>query len=254
MAEKEQVSMQMSLVIAVVDDFTGCPVRSDRLDVWAEGERRPIVKEGGYYIFSDLREKSIILHLEGKVFFPQILELDEEVLAQYQNKVLKVRMLPNRAYPIPDNTTCVGGHAPCGSVIMAYNRAYENPFKLLTPYTKGSEQIAVFHPDDMELEGKTLLIQDKEQTHQDIFRVTDKSDTEKKTYQMEKPLLNSYKKIGTTLYPVYVTEADKNGEFYLPIRGVHAKKTEFSIWLADGKKPKEKVLELSSGRLNKIDF
>lgn len=252
---RERISIRVSLIVEAVDEFYGRPVSGGGLRVWIEGARPAAVKAGGYYVFLNLPGERAILHVEGPQFYPQRMELDEKMLARHQKEPLKIRLLPNRSYPLPYHATCAEGHAPASSVVMAYNHAYEEPLKLLEPYEKGADTVLIYHPDDMDLEGKTLLIQKKDGHGQEFFRAAKKLDAEKNRYALSQPLADSYKKIGTKLYPVYLSHADKNGEYYLPVSGIHTQKAAFSFWLAEnGKTGAEVTAELESGRVNRIDL
>lgn len=246
---KERMTIQVSLVVAAVDDFNNKPISRSNLRVWIEGAGPSISKEEGYYVFVNLREPQVEVCLEGPMYHAQRIFLDNERLLGLQGKVLKVRMQPNRAYPIPKNTTCVQGYAQPGSCIMAYNKDYGNPFKLLYAYQKNSSEIHIFHAEDFDIEGKTFVIQTKDGSQKDVFHVIEQIDAEKRAYLLDKPMDNEYKKIGTVIYPVYVFEANQNGEFYLPITGIAGENASFVFWQEAGTSFET---ELTAGRVNSI--
>lgn len=269
---RERVSICVSLVIAAVDDFTGRPVSRGRLRVWIDGERPPMAKEDGYYIFTNLRGASPVIHLEGPVFHRQDIVFDERKRIQYEGKVLKVRMIPNHAYPIPRGTTCIQGHAIPDSTVLAYNKTLNKPLRLLYPYTAGQEEIGIFHPDEMDLEGKKFYIRNKEGTQQEILQIAghpaessaiaeatatagasataqSEEKNKKNLYQLYLPLAYSYRKIGTEIFPVYMSKADQSGDFYLPAAGVYTDTAVFAFWL-EGSELEQKEMELISGKVN----
>lgn len=248
---REQISIQVSLVIAAVDDFTGRPVSGSQLHVWIDGERPPVAKEGGYYIFTNLRTAHPVIHLAGPVFHRQEIVLDEKKRMQYEGKVLKVRMIPNRSYPVPRGTTCVQGHAAPGSTVLAYNKTLKEPFKLLYPYTAGQEEIRIFHPDEMDLEGKSFCIRNKEGTQQELLQIARQPAAFETSglYQLYLPLAHSYRKIGTVIYPVYVSKADQSGDFYLPAAGIDTDTAVFVFWM-EGSEQRQKEIKLQSGKVN----
>jgi len=249
---KERVSVQVSLVIAAIDDFSSRPVSRSQLHVWIDGEQTPVAKEGGYFVFTNLRTTHPLIHLEGPMFHRQEIALEEQTWMQYQGKVLKVRMIPNRSYPVPHNTTCVQGHAVPGSTILAYNKSLKQPFKLLYPYTAGQKEISIFHPDDVDLEGKIFRIQNKECTKQEILRIAEPTEADgKKMYRLHEPLTHTYKKIGTAVYPVYVSQADQTGEFFLPASGIYTETAVFVFWReGNGLGKDKKEMELQNGKVN----
>lgn len=250
---KDHIQIGVSLVVVAIDDFNNKPISGNKLRVWIEGEKPAIQKQEGYYVFVNLKRNEFILNLEGGLYYKQQIPIDEKKLSQYTGKVVKVRMIPNRSYPIPQNTTCIEGKAENDMMILAYSEAYAEPYKLLYQYPKGEEEMSIFHPEDVDIEGKMLLIKNKAETQMEFFRVEEKKEEEKKLYSIERPLEFAYKKIGTVIYPVYMIETDKNGDFYLPIDNIYAEKIAFTFCRADNTQ-KRKIMELITGRVNKIDL
>lgn len=250
---KEYIKMGVSLVVAAIDDFKNKPIRGNKLRVWIEGEKPSIQKEEGYYVFVDLTRREFVLNLEGGLYHKQQIYIDSEKLSQYAGKILKVRMIPNRSYPIPQNTTCIEGKARKNSMILAYSEKYTEPYKLLYEYQFGEKNINIFHPEDVDIEGKTLLIKSKDEIQQEFFKINEKKEEETKVYGLSIPLSCGYKKIGTSIYPVYTIETDKNGEFYFPVNQIYEEKIPFIFCRADKTENKKKI-ELLTGRVNKIDL
>ena len=250
---EEHIRIGVSLVIAAIDDFNNKPISGNKLRVWIEGEKPAIQKQEGYYVFVDLQRREFVLNVEGGLYHKQQIYMDSMKISQYAGKILKVRMIPNRSYPIPKNTTCIEGKAMKDSMIYAYSEIHTEPYRLLYEYQSGGENINIFHPEDMDIEGKTLLIKSKDETQIEFFKIDEKKEDETKLYRLSMPLTNGYKKIGTVIYPVYTIKTDKNGEFYLPINDIYEERTEFTFCMADGVENK-KTIELLTGRVNKIDL
>jgi hypothetical protein len=243
-------------VVAAIDDFNNKPISRNQLHVWIEGEKPAIQKEEGYYVFVNLRRTEFVLNIEGGLYHRKEISIDSTKLSQYKGKVLKVRMFPNRSYPIPQNTTCIEGKAEKNSVVLAYSETYANPYKLLYSYQSGETQISIFHPEEADIEGKTMLIKNKEETQAEFFKAEEKQEDEKAVYSLGEPLSHAYKKIGTVIYPVYTMETDSNGEFYLPVNHIYDEKVEFTF-CTRGENESEwnrKNVELRTGRVNKIDL
>lgn len=249
----KHIRMGISLVVAAIDDFNNKPISTNRLHVWIEGEKPAVQKEGGYYVFVNLRQTEFVLNMESKVYDKQQIYIDVRKLFPYSKKVLKIRMFPNHSYPIPKNTTCIEGRAEPNSILLAYKEEYMHPYKLQYSYQAGEDKISIFHPEDVDIEGKTLFIKNKDEAQMEFFQVEEKKEEEKEFYCLTLPLTNSYKKIGTVIYPVYTIETDKNGEFYLPIANIYEDKIKFSFCIK-GKENNKKKVELLMGRVNKIDL
>ncbi len=250
---RERICICVSLAVAVIDDFSGKPLSGSQVRVWIEGERPAVEKDGRYYVFTNMRLNQAVLHLDGPMFHEKQIILKEDRLAQHREKPLKVRMIPNRSYPIPRYTTCIQGQAEPGSVVMAYNQDYENPFRLLYAYTSPKDEICIFHPEDADMEGNTFYIQDKEKKNREVFQIAELTDLEKKSYRLEEPLAHAYKKIGTLIYPVHKLKTDSRGEFYMPVPGIHTEQAVFTFWV-NGKETQEREIELISGKVNQIDL
>lgn len=249
---EEHVRIGVSLVVAAIDDFNDKPISSNKLRVWIEGEKPAIQKEEGYYVFVNLQRREFVLNLEGGLYHKQQIYIDLLKFSQNAGKILKVRMIPNRSYPIPNNTTCIEGKAEKNKLILVYSEEYLEPYKLLYGYQSGDENINIFHPDDVDIEGKNLLIKNKAETWTEFFRIDEKKE-EKNLYRLSVPLKYDYKKIGTVIYPVFTIGTDKNGEFYLPLNHIRAEKTMFIFCMAD-ETENQKQIELLAGKVNKIDL
>lgn len=250
---EDHIRIGVSLVVSAIDDFNNKPISGNKLRVWIEGEKPAIQKEEGYYVFVNLQREKFVLNLEGGLYHKKQIEIDAEKLSQYAGETLKVRMMPNRSYPIPANTTCIEGKAAKNQTILAYSETYMEPYKLLYAYQSGKKSMNIFHPEDMDIEEKMLFIKNKDETQIEFFKVEKKEEEEKKVYSLHEPLKNSYKKIGTVIYPVFTIQTDKNGEFYLPINNIYEDKIAFNFCMADGTGDK-KTIELQTGRVNKIDL
>ena len=244
----ESINVDVSLVIAPIDDFTGKPISGSKLRVWIEGEKPAIIKSEGYYVFVNLRPEEVTVQLEGGYFQHQELHVK---IADYRDKVIKVRMIPSHSYPIPSYATCVQGKVEGKSLVYAYCDSLKNPYKLLYNYDKNDEEVQIFHPDDVDMEGRKLYIKAKDNTEGEVMQLSDLADPEKKSYRLVERLENSYKKIGTVLYPLYVIEPGEKGDFYLPLPSL-TDKTSTMTFFCKGEEDKKIQKELVSGRVNQV--
>ena len=68
---------------------------------------------------------------------------------------------------------------------------------------------------------------------------------------MDRPLQNSYKKIGTRVIPVYETCTDRNGDFFLLLPQGESGGGEYAVSVgASGSR--ESVVKLEAGKINEI--
>lgn len=251
---KDYIKLGVSLVVTPIDDFNNKPIGQSKLRVWIEGEKPAIQKQEGYYVFVNLKKKNFVLHLEGDIYCHQEILLDEAKLKEYEQDALKVRMIPNHCYPMSPDTTCIEGKASPDVTIQIYSEEHANPYKLLYTYEKGSKQMSIYHPNDINIEGKTLLIKNKNDTQGEFVQIEGKREEERAVvYNIRYPLDNEYKKIGAILYPVYTIQTDSKGEFYFPIANIYTEKTSF-IFGIQKEDFRKKVIELEAGKVNKVDL
>lgn len=248
----ESVTRKVSLVVLAIDDFTGKPILGSNIRVTVDGASRPIKKSEGYHVFLDLNMPFVTVRAEGGRYHPRVVVCDLTP-SEENYTMLKIRMVPNRAYQIPQNTTCVEGKALPGSLIRIFCRD-SGAYKLLYDYSSGenSKKIHIFHPSDVEMDGKLFYISSGEDAGE-FLRVTGICDQESKEYLLETALTRDYKKIGTSLLPAYETAADVNGTFFIPIPNTYRDKNNY-ICEASGEKTVRHQLELKTGKINKIDL
>lgn len=241
-----RLKREVSLVILPIDDFTENVIKSPSFRMYTEdGSRQSIRKMEGYHVFCDLEGSCARICMEDPLYQKQVLEFPLGNGIQ----VFQIRMLPNAAYPLPAGATCIKGKIrPYGRIRLFFPEQKKN-YKLLYDYepkTKNKE-ISIFLPEILHLEGKTLCIKNGE--IREFFRITDQKN---EVCQMEHPLKNSYKKVGTSIYPVYEVTADREGRFYLPIRNIP---TENCMCLIKGKEQEPeicRILQLFPEKENKI--
>lgn len=252
----DSFTRQVSLVVLAIDDFTGKPILGSNIRVYIDGMPPAIKKSEGYHVFVNIDQPTVIVHAVGGQFNPRSIRCD---LTGNEEKYafLKLRMIPNSCYPIPPNTTCIEGKAVPGSLIRIFCRDGANAYKLLYDYKKGdgddNRQISIFHPDEIDMEGKLLHITDGEGNNRELVRIIGVVDQENKVYLLENELSSNYRKIGTSLFTVYETVADNKGSFFLPIANTYQEKY-FYVCESVGDQSVSIELELESGGVNKIDL
>ena len=238
----------VSLVILPIDDFTEKVITDAKLRVYTEqGKRLAICKEDGYRIFCDLKESKVKICAEGPLYQKQTVEF----LVSGASVVFKLRMIPNSGYPIQRGVTSIRGFLKPKSKIQLFFPELKKKYKLLYDYAieEQKRSLSLFFSEAVSLEGKLLYIQNKEEG--EFFRVTGQTD---ENVQIDRVLQKSYKKIGTTIYPVYEVFAEEDGSFYLPIRGLLEGENLCNCRILEGDEEKEvcKKIFLQGGKENCI--
>lgn len=241
---------QVSLVVMLIDDMTD-QVITDAARVWIEGEPAPIRKSDGYYVFTNPGKRKVLLRVQHGMYEPKVLET--ELPGNGETYVLrKVRLTPGRCYRLPAGTTCVEGRANPYDRIVLFSREDGGGMKLLYAYDeKNPRTISIYHPADMQLDGKLMRIEGKEYAEGESFRVVGCEG--EGSYTLEKPLSHSYKKIGTTIYPMYEAKADAQGRFFLPILRLERPSMRF-FCQAEGNGCIGREIVLEKAAVNRVDL
>lgn len=239
----------VSLVILPIDDFTEQVIADSKIRVYTEqGKHLSICKEDGYRVFCDLRGNTVRICAEGPLYQKQAAEFP----VGDASTVFKLRMLPNANYPIPRGATCIRGRMKPGSRIRLFFPEQKKIYKLLYDYVPNEQEcsLSLFMPELVHLEGKSLYIQSRDEEGE-FFRVTGQMDEK---IQIDGVLKKGYKKIGTTIYPVYEAETGEDGSFYLPIRGLAEGENTCICTISekDGQNEFCRKLLLQTGKENRI--
>jgi hypothetical protein len=250
----DRVKTRVSLVVELIDDFNNRIITGSGIRVWIPGEKPPVRKPEGYYVFTNLSQAQAEVFIESGRYERQSISVDlSETDAAYTAR--KVRLVPGRAYVLPSGTTCVEGMAEPDSRIRMFSRESVKTLKLLYDYACGGEQegkIGIYHPEDMDIEGKSLYIENRDKSNYEFFRIS-KGCKEGGGYVLSEPLKSDYKKIGTTIYPVHTANADEKGRFFLPILDIRENACEF-FCEAEGNGKTARNYTLVKGTVNKVDL
>lgn len=250
--QSARVRHKVSLVLQLIDDFSGREIEGSNARAWISGEKPPIRKSEGYHVFTNLKEPEVQVHIEAGLYEGQTLQVKLNEDGTYT--FLKIRLAPSRAYPIPRNTTCVEGRTEPDSLVRIVCLEDSNPLKLIYDYRKGKEddgKISIYHPETMDIEGKALYIKNGK-AGGEFFRVLQKRE-ESGSYGLEQPLSRDYKKVGAVIFPVWSCNADGKGRFFLPIPQLVR---EDLLFLCEslGTDLRRVSRKLRTGQVNPLDF
>lgn len=239
---------KVSLALLPVDDLTGQIITGSMVRVYIKEENIPAIrKPDGYHVFCDLPGSEAEICLEGPLYQKQMLRLP---IGQGEPKVYQVRMLPGIAYPLPPGTTVVSGVLPKGSVLRLFFTGKKRGCKLLCDYDPGmrGEELSLFRPNKMNLEGKILCIRDKEKDHEFIKVLEQKGDA----CILEHPLSKVYQKSDADVYPVYEAAAGEDESFYLPIGSLTGEEIGVCVLMEADGTAKTCEMVLMAGRENRL--
>ncbi len=237
----EYVCLRASLVIQIIDDFTNRIVLDYPLHVWTEEGRKPIQKKDGYYVFLNIKEDLMHLHIDSAYFFSY-----EKVIYMKQlnlsEPVIKVRLQPNHFYPLPRGTTCIEGKIAPKTKLKVWCPTMTGYIRLMQDY-RGNEDttICIFNPNQTDIEGKAFCIVEKEKEMETFF-IKKVENRKEETYLLKNSIKSDYKKMLAKIYPILLLEADEEGNFFAPIPFLEKEHSNIQIELLENKQKFEKDL------------
>ena len=236
MAKESIKAVHASLVILVIDDFTGKPVRGSNIRVSIEGQRPPVVKEDGYHIFLNLTETCFTLVCESSIYKRRSEQID--LSGWGEKEVMVIRLLPDSGYPASSSIIRVSGRTQAGRRLLFWNGG-ESGYRLQRDYEcSHGEKIAIYNPDNKMLTGKKFFICGKDDKKRQYFKIVEIADG---YCRMDRALPEDYKRIGSRIIPVCEIYADENGAFFLPVFRKHGQETEL-VCQAEGDEEKKTFL------------
>lgn len=248
----DRIRIRASLAVLLIDDFTGKIITAPGLTASVDGDRKPIRKPEGFLVFTNLTDPTIRVTVEGPCYFREEQYVDMKSLDR-SNPVFRIRMRPDRTYPLPENTVRLTALLPPESTCFVFYEKGNDSRKLLTDYEKGNANILLYQGDKEEMEGKTCCITGKNGGYE-FLRLGRLTEREKGSYLLEKPLEQGYKKIGSRLYPVSVMRADGGKECFLPLKNHGQNEPEYTLILKKDGAVKEIRKRLVAGRDNRLDL
>ncbi len=213
----------VSLVVTLIDDFTGRVITGSSARAWIENEKPPIKKAEGWNVFLDLPEGEHIVYAEGGFYNKQSRVCETGGNAYTQ---LKIRMTPNRTYPLPRGAAVISGMTVPNCEVLVYPSNGSASYKLLADAEEGADSVGIFRADDSDIDGKLFRIKGEDGS-EEFFRVISAVKGKGSEYAVSSALTHAYSRIGTAISPVIETYSDDNGEFFIPIADVSEKECSY---------------------------
>lgn len=243
------MNLNVSLVVRVLDDYTG-KWMGDHLEVSVAGERPPVVKENGYFVFTGLKRNYFSLRISHPFYQEMVIPVD--LCASELIPELTVRLKPGIRYPGLDKITAVMGFTAPETELRLWCVMSGVPFKLWKDYKEGNF-ISIFYPHPVNLAGIHFCINNTMEERREFFRVVRAEYGTKWKYRMEQPLSSGYSKAETGVYPVYEAKADKRGGFLICLW--EKIPSGARCFLSTAEKPYETTeIVLQPGTLNRVNL
>lgn len=246
----EKKIIQVSLVVQLIDEFTDQVVRGQGVQLHIEGAAKPIRKEDGSYVFTNIKEDKVLLQLSSPIYQEEKLPLE---LSSGEVTMIQLRIKPNRNYSFPAGTTIIEGEAERGSLVIYYQTEGKECFKLLFDATKQGKNmpdaLSIYNPDDKNLDGRMFVIVNEGDKKEELIQIQEESSEHPQEYLLKKALQHEFKKLGTKLFPVSSTRADDKGRFLLPVHYTQ-KITKSGVLELHGNKLIQRQVSLVEGQSN----
>lgn len=239
----------VSLVVTLIDDFTGRIITGSNARVWIENERPPIKKAEGWNVFLNLPEGEHIVLAEGGFYNRQSRACEISGNAYTE---LKIRMTPNRTYPLPHGTANIRGITEPNCGVRVYPNDKSASCKLLADVKTGSANVGIFRADDCDIVGKLFFVKG-ERGSGEFFRVISAVKDKSSEYEIAPKLTHAYSRIGTLIFPVIEAFSDDKGEFFVPIPAVSARECSYICESLGSEKKSAEITPLRGGTVT-VDF
>ena len=223
------MKIHVSAVFRVIDCYRKLPVNKQGIYFHINGNKVvPTYKEGGYFVFTNLREGQYKFLISSYFYQSQEIECLIEEHADYKMHYVflmpsKQSLLSNEDTIIPIECLDKEENLLGQKIYIAYEE--KEYFKIAQEYVEaGEEKVKLFFSQGMgkkAIIGK-YLIKDKDSCKNEICTVL-REEGEKDVYKLENKLKYSHAR-STPLIEVMENEIDCNGRSYMIIKDYKAKK------------------------------
>lgn len=234
--------MQVGMVIQILDAVTDGPLEASgiRPEISMTSGTSPFYKGNGYYLFFHPLEPEAVFTIHAYGYRSVQGRLSDIAATEGS---CKIYMQPDSRYPLSTEIYGIQGMAEPGTTLLLVCRESEGKSRLTENYEAGTDIISFSARAGAA--GMEYQIQEQEQT--EFFKIAEIMDRETGQYRLAAPLLHSYQKGETVLFPVKRIPVDASGEFvwYLQRKKGNKAVLHCELWKQDEMTWKE--LELRAG-------
>ena len=246
--EGREQPLRASLTVLVIDDYTGKPVDGKNVTLRVPGQTPPQAKGGGYYVFVNLTQPDVHIFCESQIYASQTKHVQSGERAGEEVHI--IRLMPLAAYPVSGKATGLYGRAEPGCEFFIWKKEGEG-YRLSKNFGENENipdcRIAIYNPEERMLEGKGFYILDRDSGEKEFFRIPGE---EGGYFCIDRPLHGKYKKMETSILPVYEVRADERGEVFVLFAGENASK--FDVVCQKTRDGKETQISLRRGKVKKV--
>ena len=210
---------RLCAAVLFVDDFTGRPIDSRELSVSAaELLTAPVSKPDGWYLFLNYGGDTLTVTVSGRYYEQKTLKLDCASLDPL-SPALRVRLTPNRSYPLPPHATYLEGTALPDREVRLWCANDPGVMRLNADYAPDGEAdgklLRLYDPRNSDPTGRCFALLRRGSQKEEYFTVRQRVDGAEGGCLLEEPLRSPCKKMGARIYTVYGTRTDEQGRFFL---------------------------------------
>lgn len=239
---------RVSLVVIPIDDFINKIIKDKTININLLGLNiQQIKKENGFFIFMDIKQNNIEMVINAYSYNTIKLNIDISKL-NVLNPVVKVRLKPNDKYNFLNNTTCIRGKSEPNSKISIIQKCSNNMFRLFNDNKKDSQRLKIYNPLNIDLEGRSFIITEKNNEFREEFNVVEFDDANEE-YILDRNLSKNYKKEICKIFKIDYIDVFEDGYFFLPLNNITKEQNKIIIEKLDGKK---QIIELVEGIINDV--
>lgn len=256
---RSKISTKVSLVVSPIDDYTAERRSGGNINVFLnELPQRPVRKNDGYYIFTNLTEGTYTLCLRSDIYLDENITVSLSCLNQ-QNPIVYPTLKPSPNYFFTEGSTLVRasvrdteGNAMSFVIVKAVVLSHDCARARLAQdgAKKGSRQIYVFNMAGKISVGDKYLIKGKEDIGSEVCQIAGTSD-ETHCFNLNDDLQFDHCR-GELLLPVIHTRTDDRGEVVIYFRNARSKYFDVKMEFNCNHKSIEKSVRLEEGKTTNL--
>jgi hypothetical protein len=243
---------RVSLAVCLLDSFTSAPPLGFHKKVFLEEAlSKPIVKEQGIYIFTDVKEGVYNLRVQAEFYFDEAVE----VTIGPKDELVYVSLTPRPMYPFHDKDTLVranieyGQGQPCsGASLIASVMSEEASRARLAQDQAGSgdDELILGSVTGKIGVGDQFLIRSRNATETEEHCCVAEVLEYQRRVKLKKPLSGSFSR-GSLLLPVVHSRSDERGEVVIAFANCRAKQFLVKLDVRHGSLSLLKEVNLTEG-------
>lgn len=220
------IDVQVSLVITLIDAYTGEPPQGLTTVYLENMFRKPVKKPDGHFVFTDLPASSYKVSIKAEYYLDESFEITTSSKEDYPH--VYVSLKPRAHYPFKEGATTLrasvrdaGGYPQEVKVVATVQSEDAFLARLAEQSKEGSASLTLAQVRGKIAIGDRLLIRNKQKEKVELCTIRE-HEYGTREYLLEEALHHEHPR-GTLLLPVVETRSDERGEIVIPFRSYGVK-------------------------------